>query len=447
VLIALMAVHMQTEARLVKFQRTLKSITAQCAMEVDLVVAVSWDAVGPDLSQGVQQALRDAVEGKPTVDGDRAIPIISVQQQHRLSQFQHFQEALRVAEVHLAGRGGEGAHWVIFSDDDDIWHERRVAEFARAIRSHPFLEGVASFATTTRANVRAPERSGETPVPEDELPRNAEDVEVFLNSGRGVRHEDLKTCREWAELRATGPDGLLVPWDLDLECFDFCPRMRILREFFASTSETVLQHRFCDLRLCEFLQTYQCFGQELGLELAFFEPDCWMYFYAHAGRELDEFEKSIENPQESDKAEVGNLNSEHASAEVPVTQAILNLATEVLHEFHAQDQGVTLARLVRYLAAFQSNFEIEAVRRHSRKVDQRTFDSLVFCSARHSFGSFIEHTRKNSTGLMMLLSVCQGLAETIAQDVGVSVLWHQPGVFIKPDLVEVDEEGNTLTFA
>lgn len=319
VIIALMSVHIATEGRLQKLSQTLQSIQEQqlSRSEAILHVAVSWYSPEPALGARVQRAFhrfidaRDSAfgnmedacysksstgcrskgrgsfaryaasveESQPATgsrDGEKPAArtqssgrpaTVIIRQTERQTQFQHYRAALGAIEAELRRRWGlrsaESAHrsvWVIFGDDDDLWHCRRAAEFARAIRAQNEIDGIGVMATLTRAGVGLFE--GQTHVPDRVLPTRAADVDTFLRidypkAYAGSDHAKDEACKNWMQSLSRHGDTSTdrpPPEELAMEHFDFSPRLRILHEFFDTTSEDVISHRFCDLRLCEFLE-------------------------------------------------------------------------------------------------------------------------------------------------------------------------------------------------
>lgn len=511
IIIALMAVHIATESRFDKLLRTLKSIEQQqySTADVELVVAVSWYAATPELAAKVSSALLEFVTARTTVlvaayaarvavadlaavrstgiescpESTTAAPdalTVLVAQQQRLTQFQHMRAALAAAEDEIrvhpvlqpfisaegikngdeatsgAHRAGSTSFWTIFGDDDDLWHPRRVAEYARAIRGHTRLDSVGIFATTARADVRAPTDSDETQVKDGELPSTASEIDGFLSAKLGERLDKQDPCTNFARnLKLMGADAALLPIEdgIALEYFNFCPRLRILHEFFDQTSETVISHRFCDLRLCEFLTTYSRMGHELGLALEWFDTDCWMYFYANVGLDMASFQKNFEiegdEATESVAPTLIGADNGHVSTTIPLEASDIKLGEEVCKEMLAEDETLTPARLARYVAAFRSNISMEILRRHTRTMDQRLLDWLVFTWASPSFGKFTEKLRTKSPSLKSmaankLFKRCQGIARSVMQECDVKLVWVKQEAFLTPEPVEVDEGGNVI---
>merc|ERR1719316_2452376 len=99
---------------------------------------------------------------------------------------------------------------------------------------------------------------------------------------------------------------------------------------------------------------------------------------------------------------------------------------------------MTPARLTKYLAQYRVALEVNFVRLHTRRIDQRTFDQMVFECAMASFGAFASKIWMRSPDLSSrpaakLFKVCQSFAKTVAKSIDLSVLWHFPDEFILPE--------------
>jgi len=506
VIIALMAVHITTENRFNKLLQTLKSIEQQrySSADLELVVAVSWYAANEELAAKVATALQEFVVARtralaPAGDDTGSVPpdmaegssssstgspaaatgaekealTVLVVQSQRRTQFQHMRAALAAAEADIRARrcgsqstegNADGADrqasrppsfWTIFGDDDDLWHPRRVAEYAQNIRSHPRLDSVGIFATTARADVKAPAESGEH-VEDGQLPSTVSEIDDFISAKLGERLDKQEPCAEFARnLKLMGADAALLPIQdgIALEYFNFCARLRILHEFFDQTSEAVLAHRFCDLRLCEFFSTYSRMGHELGLAVEWFDTDCWMYFYANAGLDMATFQKNFELEDGEDSETVAPMliggEKGHVSTMIPLEDTDIKLADQVCPEMLTEDETLTPARLARYFAAFRSNISMELVRRHTRTVDQRLLDWLIFTWAIPSFGKFTETLKKKSPFMKSIAATklfrrCQGIARTVMEEFDVKMSWVKQGDFLTPEPVDVDAQGNVV---
>jgi len=429
----------------------------------------------PSAQANVALAASESASSGPTMHG--------VRQHARHSQFQHLRAALGVAEATVRRRlqrhpaacdaaaprsafdsestpsssstspaPTASSTWVVFGDDDDIWHPSRVSEYVRAARSHPILPGVGVFATTARVNCR-----GDRKVTDAELPNSPDEVDKFLRSGRGSRMENEDACKTWrSRLRANGNQaGLLaVPDELCLEYFDLCPRLRLVKEFFRTAPDDLVRHRYCDLCFNEFLSSYTRKGKEMGLEVSFLEPRCWMLFYATPIPDTAAWQRSVEgragDADDASGAAVIDVNNGHMSSSVNVEPAEFELARRVLDDFRHYESGIPVGRLARYWAAFRNTLEVYFMRKVGCKMDQRLFDAFVFLAVNGSFFRFSDvvgrmaQTKIDSAARMMYY-VGQGYAKVVARRLNVGVLWHKPNVFLQPPTD--DERYYEVTYA
>lgn len=446
-MVGLMAVHISTEARLRRLRHVLCSVGRQDVPQsvAEFLFSVSWSASTPELETMVYDVIADFKARRRS-----GIEVVATRQSERHSQFQHLKAALAAAEENLRlslqppqkEQAWESA-WVIFGDDDDIWHRQRVAEYVHAIRSHAMLEGVASFATTTRVNC-----NGAKTFTDADMPCTEEEVDSFVRSGDGTRLDGEEACVLWRRLRDQHyPDESLlpIPSDLPLEYFDFCPRLRLVHEFLERTSVRFLEHKYCDLRMLEFLTVYPSMGQEMGLEVAFFRPRCWMIFYATPVATQQQWERAVEKtdaPTRQDQQQQLRLdvNNGHMSSAFEVQPAEQELADRMCEEFRQYEPQMTPARLARYWSAFRNAMEVFLARKHSLKIDQRTFDVFVFLAINSSFFKFADKIDrmpdrdKAETAERMMYYVGQGFAKAIAMRIGISIAWVRPDIFLGRDL-------------
>mmetsp|Transcript_32005 Transcript_32005/g.91866 ORF Transcript_32005/g.91866 Transcript_32005/m.91866 type:complete len:1197 (+) Transcript_32005:140-3730(+) len=363
------------------------------------------------------------------------------QQSQRRSQFQHLGFALTAAEAQLRDRWASEAAdadkrsiWVMFGDDDDLWHPRRIATFIHTMQSHPSLDSVGIFATFARANVEGNElAAGEL------MPTSVLEVDNFLVDGRATLNSEEADASSWLETWNKAGEGraeLLMPDGLNLEYFDFCPRLRILREFFDVTAPELLAHRFCDLRLDEFLIRYTLKGKEFGLELSFVESESWLYFYAHKGVQDGEWDVACEGTDDWEAClprPVG-VSDGHVSSNVTVDSADVHLARNRWRDFLQFDGSMTPAKLSRYLAHFRFNMEMMMIRHHRQEIDQPEFSTFVLEGAQNSFLGFLQTLREayDLAGEDLMLSIASGIAKSVAKRFQVSILWQDEDNFISP---------------
>jgi len=273
-------------------------------------------------------------------------------------------------------------------------------------------------------------------VPDSEMPATEREVDDFLASGRGFRFDEEQPYKGWMERACNaGTDEQAHMWteEVPFEYFELCPRLRILREFFARTAPEVVAHRYCDLCCAQFLLAYPRQGREAGLEVSFFAPGCWMYFYACAGLNEWQLQRSIERPEDAGSVGLGG----HMATEVAVQSTDVQLAVRAGGELEELAPGLTQEKLARHWAAFRLLMEIQLVRYHEYTLDQRVFDALVHVALRSSFAGFLRQVSRLPAARAARAEalVCrrgQECARGLARSLGVYILWHRPGCFIQP---------------
>jgi len=442
-IIALVAAHIRSEARAKRFKHTLRSIKEQhpCTGDVEVVVALSWSASTPELRSMVAEIVDNFTSGD-----DSYLTRYAVEQSEPHSQFQHMLKGLAIAEAELRERRraapdkiGKRSVWVMFGDDDDLWHSMRVAEYVNAIQTHPMLDGVGVFSTSTRANIKEGRR-----VAEDDMPNTVWEVDRFMALGRGARLDNHDSHRAWRhKLCEAGDDADLLPVPdlLPQEYFDFVPRLRIFHEYFTVIAPEIVAHRYCDLRLLEWLRVYPRSGKELGLEMSFFDPnpECWMYFYACVPVDDRKWERVLEGEDAQTKGSSATIGiAGHMSSEIKLEQTEWELAEKVCSDFQAFEAGITVERLARYWAAFRNEMELVLMPRHRCKMDQRVFDGFVWLTVNQSFGKFAQKVNqlpewKIKQAADMVYKKGQQFSKTMAQRFEVTVIWHKPHEFLGPE--------------
>merc|ERR1711924_142603 len=166
-------------------------------------------------------------------------------------------------------------------------------------------------------------------------------------------------------------------------------------------------------------------------EVSFFEPDCWMYFYACPSVYSMDFDLSINH-------ELGfvGINDGHVSTKVVVSSDDCEFAARAIRDFRDGWKPMTVQRLARLFAAFRNNAEMGLIRQYRRTIDQRIFDTTVFHSALRSLASFFismqnDHPKNSDLRSLRMktFSCCQQYAGLIAERLHVTVYWHNRKVF------------------
>ena len=207
----LLASHVSSRQRLKYLQQTLASIAAQASPTPDALV-LSWYADEP-LATEVAAALR-AVR--------LPMRFRCLRQTTRLSQYCHLREALAAFESE-APRDAASSTWLLFCDDDDLWHPDR-ARLSRLACAR------ASAAPTPTIDVLA--------------------FGVYAYPVDAVAQE-VRTATQVDGCMQARQAGI---WLGACEVFQYAVRPALLRAFLRAEPEPVLCHRFADVRFASWLR-------------------------------------------------------------------------------------------------------------------------------------------------------------------------------------------------
>ena len=108
-LVCFLASHIASAARAEQFEWLLRSIASQ--LPTPPTMCISWSAASLALEARIYSSMTAM----------KWPGLHFIKQQQRLSQFEHMRELVRFVQAGF----GEPPLWIYFSDDDDIWSERR----------------------------------------------------------------------------------------------------------------------------------------------------------------------------------------------------------------------------------------------------------------------------------------------------------------------------------
>jgi hypothetical protein len=178
------------------------------------MLVLSWYAVEP-LASEVEAMLRSV---------QLPIRFRHIRQRRRLSQYCHLREGLAAFELEAPrDAAGVAASWLLFSDDDDLWHPRR-AELARR-----------ACAQVSQANAKA---TGALSFGVYAYP-----VEEAAEAAESAAHVDRLLNQRQCGI-----------WMGSSEVFQYAVRPALLKRFLRSTPEVVLAHRFADVRFATWMR-------------------------------------------------------------------------------------------------------------------------------------------------------------------------------------------------
>lgn len=209
-IVALLACHVSSQQRLDYLLHCLRSVAAQQEQLPD-VLYLSWSAQSAELMSSATTALA-------TMQLPFRLVLLPQRQPQRLSQYEHLSHALAGAERESTRRRA-AATWLVFSDDDDLWHPRRTS-----------LVRLACAAAT--ANIEA----------------------IVFPIYAYPLDERAQAARTCAEVDACLSQRSAALWLGPCEVFQFAVRPGLLRRFLATEPPAVLRHRFADVRFAQYVR-------------------------------------------------------------------------------------------------------------------------------------------------------------------------------------------------
>lgn len=243
-----MASVIRDERRLSYFRQLLNSIRAQTRAPTRLYISIH---IVLDLSSEEWSSLFANLPGNPVI----------LKQRHPKRQFVQYRELLKRAAADLSGENT----FILFSDDDDLWHPQRVACYLNWF-DNMIQMGTPPDVISRMTSIQAREQT--TPGLPCEVcqTNNSNDVDAMLRCG----------CVT-IELLALEKGPML------LEYHQYAVRPRVLQEFLEKHVQLVETNRFADMEFRQFVRTYDdekgCTGQLV--------PPHWMYFYRQCDPSYD----------------------------------------------------------------------------------------------------------------------------------------------------------------
>jgi hypothetical protein len=218
--------HVADEQRVYQFTQCVKSVSMQTDTNCCAIVGVSSPNQGMRyLIHGLLCALNDK---RP---GIRWYVLVTDSDDNK-SQFEHFRDLL----MHISDPIDKDA-WLLFLDNDDMFHPRRVELFRRE---------------AARKTARDPDRivfncGDKLVLNSDIIGHNEVNFDEFVLKGDADYSEPWRDDEALIQVTqlATGPNVDL--FDVS-EYFDFCVRASVLRRFLRITPPQILAHKYCDVR-------------------------------------------------------------------------------------------------------------------------------------------------------------------------------------------------------
>lgn len=185
-----------------------------------------------------------AAEFRKEVDIPKREGLRIIEQSRRMSQFEHYKA--------LTEEVWEEGTWVLFTDDDDLWHETRSAVYREMLKGSKAAGFEPAYMVTKTIRM-----VGWNDPPGVE---SAEDVTALMSCGKLMP-------RFWCTVNCN---------ELEVGNYvEYSVKMETLRGFVRGVSVELLRSRYCDVAFSRHLRT----GHERRVCVGAGEETEWLYFY------------------------------------------------------------------------------------------------------------------------------------------------------------------------
>lgn len=258
----MMASHIAAMHRATLLASCLQSIVDQTH---PFRLLISWSAASPELQSAASDVIRRAVAASSEKFGESTITVFY--SARPLQQFEHYR---LLFDLHDKAHERSGQHfsdkWILFSDDDDIWHPRRVAGFI------DLLQWVYNSQHEGELNAVLVPWCVQRKEPHIDHPMCAADVGKMISDGTLSIQEELQPQVDGASLlgETSAPRG---------EYWQYAVRYSVAQEFFTRVANrSLLANQFCD---CAFGSFVQHWNEGNICVHPGYSPACgnWMYYY------------------------------------------------------------------------------------------------------------------------------------------------------------------------
>lgn len=274
-IVAMMASHIGNAERLAWFRVCLRSIIAQSHATS---VAVSWSAATEALASKTRCLLSETM---------LRTEVVSREQPRPLSQFEHYRALTK--QLEQTEDTGESSHWVIFSDDDDLWHPERSGVYSSLLADSDGNMSVVSAVCPWYVSD-----------PDGRRPSSVEEVNAWLKEGTAV----IKGGLSEKVLKDASVHGN------DEEYWMYAVRRRALDKFFEDATDSLLACKFCDMAFRSFVRGFGgSAGQTVYIQNGPQSP--WMYFYNYhdskCQKSVEELPNMVGKPLPEDEAAAAKI--------------------------------------------------------------------------------------------------------------------------------------------
>lgn len=245
-IMALCASYINSETRLKHLFVMLSSWVNQAHMLCSMYIGVSIT------DEGLLKQFKEKFEKFKKVHSEElnGISLVASISKKQLKQFQQYKRIIDECASLIKINP-----WIIFTDDDDIWHPNRLVMYDYAIKN------IASQNLVDVDHINCPYYVESVGI-------DAKDYSTYTDVDKGIR------------------EGTIIKSKSGANYVFSCVRMERLHYFLKNANDELLDCAYADTRFCHFIQSE---GRERGkrsMHLTECWQDGWMYFYRHVSDPL-----------------------------------------------------------------------------------------------------------------------------------------------------------------
>ena len=234
-LVALCASHMNSKQRWDMFVYMIDSWNCQ-KVPIQLFVSMSFDSA---IGNGLLEDIESMRSGYPRLE--------ILLSDKKMSQFEHYKKLANYVSEKKQDLHNKKDTWVIFTDDDDIWHPLRSYEYSKGME---FMEMAEAFGQDI-TNIMYILLHSIVPGEEGDLMKTWKDVETIKH-----RFEESN-----------------IPEPCHLGNYvEYSTKLRTLHNFTQDCPSNILQHKFCDMGFVRYLRTEE-------KPVMKYPTENWSYYY------------------------------------------------------------------------------------------------------------------------------------------------------------------------
>ena len=261
VLVALCASHIDSPKRLRRLGQMLDSWMAQAGGSVPMYLAISCNA-------GMMEAVQGFLQERVAMTKAPKFTFHALMATSKMAQFMQYKDLCEYIGEKYAEKGkgiSVDRIWVMFTDDDDIWHPFRVMGYRELL-----VAGIEQ-----ESGIRGHD------VPDDIL------ALCVIPHAEYASEDCMRTEVGVADVEAGIRSGKIVVRSSADEHWQYACRLRSLRDFVERADDMLLAHRYCDLYFVRYLRN------SLGYRIINMGRECAEWLYAYLTETIRRTEKDV----------------------------------------------------------------------------------------------------------------------------------------------------------